>query len=163
MCTRKLPGGKKRPVSKADNLCRHLWAECLKMWESQPLVTLRLPRPVQGKLYLFYDKLLMPISRFRSSSINNTLNEIAQQIKLMLRSLISFCENRHIILKFRSHIDNVNRSLWPRGLRHEPSSLARTLGSRIRIPIKAWMFVCIYSVFVLLYEDRGLATSWSLF
>jgi hypothetical protein len=31
----------------------------------------------------------------------------------------------------------------PRGLRHELSSLARTLGSWVRIPLKAWMFgVC---------------------
>jgi hypothetical protein len=40
-------------------------------------------------------------------------------------------------------------SRWPRGLRHEPSSPARTLGSWARIPFKAWMFVCVYSVFVL--------------
>jgi hypothetical protein len=32
---------------------------------------------------------------------------------------------------------------------HEPSSLAGTLGSWVRIPLKAWMSVCIYSVFVL--------------
>jgi hypothetical protein len=37
----------------------------------------------------------------------------------------------------------------PRGLRHEPSSPARTLGSCVRIPLKAWMSVCVYSVFVL--------------
>jgi hypothetical protein len=29
-----------------------------------------------------------------------------------------------------------------RGLRHEPSSPARTLGSWVRIPLKAWMSVC---------------------
>jgi hypothetical protein len=40
------------------------------------------------------------------------------------------------------------RLQWPRGLRHEMSSPARTLGSWIRIPLKAWMFVCFYSVFV---------------
>jgi hypothetical protein len=40
------------------------------------------------------------------------------------------------------------RSEWPRGIRHEMSSLARTLGSWILIPLKAWMFVCVYSVFV---------------
>jgi hypothetical protein len=36
------------------------------------------------------------------------------------------------------------RSRWPRDL-----TLARTLGSCVRIPLKAWMFVCVYSVFVL--------------
>jgi hypothetical protein len=33
------------------------------------------------------------------------------------------------------------RSQWPRGLRHELSSLARKLGSCVRIPFKAWMSV----------------------
>jgi hypothetical protein len=43
----------------------------------------------------------------------------------------------------------------PRGLRHELSSLARTLGSWVRIPLEAWMSVCVYSVFVL---GSGIAT-----
>jgi hypothetical protein len=34
------------------------------------------------------------------------------------------------------------RSRWPRGLRHELSSLARTLESWLRIPLKAWVSVC---------------------
>jgi hypothetical protein len=34
-------------------------------------------------------------------------------------------------------------------LRHELSSFARTLGSWVRIPLDAWMSVCVYSVFVL--------------
>jgi hypothetical protein len=42
-----------------------------------------------------------------------------------------------------------SRSQWPRGLRHELSSLARTLGSWVRIPLKAWMSVCLYSVCML--------------
>jgi hypothetical protein len=40
-------------------------------------------------------------------------------------------------------------SQWPRSLRHELSSLSRTLGSWFRIPLNAWMSVCVYSVFVL--------------
>jgi hypothetical protein len=40
------------------------------------------------------------------------------------------------------------RSQWSRGLRHELSSPARTLGSWVRIPLKAWIFMCVYSVFV---------------
>jgi hypothetical protein len=40
---------------------------------------------------------------------------------------------------------------WPRGLRHEPSSPGRTLGSWVRIPLEAWMSVCVYSVFVLFF------------
>jgi hypothetical protein len=41
------------------------------------------------------------------------------------------------------------RSQWPRGLRHELSSPAQTLGSWVRIPLEAWMSGCVYSVFVL--------------
>jgi hypothetical protein len=41
------------------------------------------------------------------------------------------------------------RPQWPRGLLHEPSWLALTLGSWVRIPFEAWMFVCVYCVFVL--------------
>jgi hypothetical protein len=33
---------------------------------------------------------------------------------------------------------------------HELSSLARTVRLWVRIPLKAWMFVCIYSVCVVL-------------
>jgi hypothetical protein len=32
---------------------------------------------------------------------------------------------------------------------YELSSLSRTLGSWVQIPPKAWMSVCVYSVFVL--------------
>jgi hypothetical protein len=51
-----------------------------------------------------------------------------------------------------------SRSQWPRGLRHELSSLARTLGSWVRIPVEAWMSVCVYSVCVVLCVGSGLAT-----
>jgi hypothetical protein len=44
----------------------------------------------------------------------------------------------------------------------EPSSLAWTLGSWVRIPLKAWIFVRVYSVFMLSCVGRGLATGWSL-
>jgi hypothetical protein len=54
------------------------------------------------------------------------------------------------------------RSQWPRGLRYEMSSPAWTLGSFVRIPLEAWMFVCVYSVFVLFCVGSGLATGWSL-
>jgi hypothetical protein len=47
-------------------------------------------------------------------------------------------------------------------LRHEMSSPAWTLGSWVRIPLEAWMFVWVYSVFVLSCVSSGLATGWSL-
>jgi hypothetical protein len=44
---------------------------------------------------------------------------------------------------------HTGRSRWSRGLRHEPSSPAQTLGSWVPIPLNAWMSVSVYSVFVL--------------
>jgi hypothetical protein len=46
-------------------------------------------------------------------------------------------------------VENLCRSQWPCGLSHELSSLVRTLGSWVGIPLKAGMFVCVYSVFLL--------------
>jgi hypothetical protein len=45
--------------------------------------------------------------------------------------------------------ENTGPSQWSRGLRHEPSSPARTRRSWVRIPLEAWMSVCVYSVSVL--------------
>jgi hypothetical protein len=41
-----------------------------------------------------------------------------------------------------------SRTQWTRGQRHEPSWPARTLGSWVRIPLEAWMSMCVYSVCV---------------
>jgi hypothetical protein len=41
------------------------------------------------------------------------------------------------------HLCRQGRSQWPRGLRHEMSSPARTPGPWVRIPLKAWMFAFI--------------------
>jgi hypothetical protein len=45
-------------------------------------------------------------------------------------------------------LSKICQSQWPRALRHELSSPARTLASWVRISHKAWMSVCVYSVFV---------------
>jgi hypothetical protein len=37
-----------------------------------------------------------------------------------------------------------------RAVSYELSSLPSSLGSLVRIPLKAWMSVCVYSMFVLL-------------
>jgi hypothetical protein len=58
-------------------------------------------------------------------------------------------------------MQKIGRARWPRGLRYELSSPARTLGSWVRIPLEAWMSVCIYSVFVFCYVCSGLKTGWS--
>jgi hypothetical protein len=52
-------------------------------------------------------------------------------------------------------MDVLGRSHWPRGLRRR-SAAAWLLGSRVRIPLGAWMFVsCVYYV-VLSCVGRGL-------
>jgi hypothetical protein len=56
-------------------------------------------------------------------------------------------------------LEDYCRSQWPRCLRHELYSPARTLGSWVPIPLEAWMFLYIYSVFVLSCVGSGLATA----
>jgi hypothetical protein len=55
--------------------------------------------------------------------------------------------NRSIWLK--------SRSQWPRGLRHEPSSATRIMGSWHRIPLVVWMSVRLFCVCVVLCVSRG--------
>jgi hypothetical protein len=62
------------------------------------------------------------------------------------------------ISAFCTHRLFMRGSQWLRGLRHELSSLARTLGSWVRIPLQAWMSVCVYSVCVVLHVGSRLAT-----
>jgi hypothetical protein len=51
------------------------------------------------------------------------------------------------------------RSQCPRGLSHELSSLARILGSWVRIPLEAWISVHAFILFyVVLCVGNGLAT-----
>jgi hypothetical protein len=55
---------------------------------------------------------------------------------LMAWCVIKFSTGRALSFFCRYHCD-VCRSQWPCGLRHELSSLARTLGSWLRIPLEA--------------------------
>jgi hypothetical protein len=55
----------------------------------------------------------------------------------------------------------ISRSQWPRCLRNELSSLARTLGSWVPISLKAWIPMCLFYVGVVLCVGRGLVTGWS--
>jgi hypothetical protein len=73
--------------------------------------------------------------------------------------LIKIMPKLKFILKYATR----NRSQWPHGLRHELSSLVRTLGSWVRIPLKAWMSVLCAFILCLCCScvGRGLATGWS--
>jgi hypothetical protein len=62
----------------------------------------------------------------------------------------SLCNCKNATKIFFENIPLILRpSQWLHGLRHELSSPAQTLGSCVRIPLEAWMFVCVYSVFLL--------------
>jgi hypothetical protein len=52
--------------------------------------------------------------------------------------------NKESMLKVFIGIPKSSRSQWLRGLRHELSSPARTLGSWVQIPLEAWMSVCAF-------------------
>jgi hypothetical protein len=45
------------------------------------------------------------------------------------------------VFKMSEHMVPIRRSQWPRGLRRR-SAAAWLLGSRVQIPLRAWMFVC---------------------
>jgi hypothetical protein len=60
------------------------------------------------------------------------LPEIAVEVEIAIK------------LRFRMLRCFRSRSRWPRSLRHDLSSPARTLGSWIRIPLEAWMSVCAF-------------------
>jgi hypothetical protein len=55
------------------------------------------------------------------------------------------CLRNLTMIHFTLRDDNqgTSRSQWPRGLRRELSSPARTLGSCVRIPLKKCMSVCV--------------------
>jgi hypothetical protein len=86
------------------------------------------------------------------------ITERKPKIRTRLRSTekITYWFQDFIIINYWSH-----RSQWMRGLRHELSLLSRTLGSWVRITLKAWMSVCVYSMFVLSCIRSGLTTGWS--
>jgi hypothetical protein len=92
---------------------------------SQPVVRIPTANPPHSLVMMF----CKPFSFRRERSFCNCKN--TNKI---------FVENIPLILR---------RSQWPRGLRNELSSPAQTLGSWVRIPLEAWMFVCVHSVFVL--------------
>jgi hypothetical protein len=53
MSTRNLPGGKKRPARRADNLTAICEPIVYKMWEPQPLTTLRASKACRGENFTF--------------------------------------------------------------------------------------------------------------
>jgi hypothetical protein len=87
---------------------------------------------------------------------------ISQQDTLIRFRIINYWNREHLSnLPCIFPYINLYRSQCPRGLKHDLSSLARSLGSWVRIPLNAWMTVCVYSVFMLSCVGSDLATGWS--
>jgi hypothetical protein len=91
--------------------------------------------PVFGRLLfdIYIISLCSKIKRHRFLlSVNDT--RYLSFILLLLLRVSSFALRHLLCAKLEYRL-----SQWPRGLRHELSSLARTLGSWAEIPLKAWM------------------------
>jgi hypothetical protein len=72
--------------------------------------------------------------------------------------LVEVSEDRvinEILIRKKEH---VCRSQLPRCIRHEMSLPVRTMGSWVRIPLKAWLSLCLSFVSVLPCIGIGLAT-----
>jgi hypothetical protein len=96
--------------------------------------------PVHSLLYLD------TMYRLRLKSV---LRQTTNRNYIYIASAFSACysEHNHNVSYLGVHTrerKSIGRSQWPRGLRP-----ARTLRSCVRISFKAWIFVCVYSVFVL--------------
>jgi hypothetical protein len=94
-------------------------------------------------------------SSFMSHSIDLLrLNNIFKEIGTSWLNIFSWLDERVLGVT----INSLCRSQWPCGLRYELSSLARTLGSWVRIPLKASVSVCVYCVCDVLCVVSGIVT-----
>jgi hypothetical protein len=92
MSTRNLPWGKKWPASRADKLAA-ICAECLKMWEPQPLATLRASTACTGIT------LPLPYLTYKNININRGSKRISGKktnfnYKLQMRIIEQIFESR---------------------------------------------------------------------
>jgi hypothetical protein len=98
-------------------------------------------------------------SSYRSQTTKDIQENGRERCRFWLQILLT---NPALLTELAVFVCSVSltcRSQWPNGLRHEMSSPTRKLRSLVRIPLKAWMSLSVYSVFVL---GSGLATGWSL-
>jgi hypothetical protein len=109
-------------------------------------VTYLIPLPTSGKL----DRIL-----YRPTVYMTCIEHDVNPNYLLIQNLSNVAWSRYGVFRLRILVNFVqdlriwSRSLCPRGLRHKLTSLDRTLGSWVRIPLTACMSVCVYSVFVL--------------
>jgi hypothetical protein len=105
-----------------------------------------------------------PKARALLGIFSSLLTLMTYRKELLFTALISNISPTDLTVPpgFGNPIPNLRQSQWSRGLRHEPSSPARTLRSWVRIPFEAGMSLCVYSVCVVLCGSSGLATGWFL-
>jgi hypothetical protein len=151
-------------------LCNHIHCTCAKADVRQKKSDNTNRRADYNERLLFYVICMCLIGLHKSDDITRTItlsvitvgrvhciySNLKQQLTLFPNTL-SLCSSHNVrdqvSYPFKTTGKNTvlyilifSRSQWPRGLRHELSSLPRTLGSWVRIPLKAWMSVCVYSV-----------------
>jgi hypothetical protein len=75
-----------------------------------------------------------------------------------------FCQ-KYLILKyeyFQNLVTKIlNLPITVVALRHDMSSPAPIMWTRVRIPLEAWMYVCFHSMSMLFCVGSGLASGWS--
>jgi hypothetical protein len=103
-----------------------------------------------NRSYMNYDRLV--ISQLTKQTI----------FKILGHNICSSCGNKFVKRYFRVQYYVISRSQWPRGLRHELSTAARTPGSWVQNSTPV-MDVCIhlFCLCAVLCVGRGLATGWS--
>jgi hypothetical protein len=116
------------------------------------------------KLHISYAKFLNDVivtdrtdgqrTGLKSSTVASCINircNYAQKFNKWAGKLTSVSQSVCLLLRNMNNENAISlkgRSRWPRVQRREMSSSARTLGSWVRIKFKAWIFVCVHSVFV---------------
>jgi hypothetical protein len=115
--------------------------------------------PVTSTSWLCFDKPWIH-SRLRFKDAWNTCQNtftFSESRRGVLKVLLSlkFCR---IVIKL---VVIMPTTVAARSKACEPSSPDRILGPWVRIPLKAWMSVCVFCVCVVLCVGSGFATGWS--
>jgi hypothetical protein len=71
------------------------------------------------------------------------MTNVIKSSDITLLRLLSMSQMLFIVFIYRADDSGLG------SLRHEPTPPALTLGWWVRIPLEAWMSVCVYSAFVL--------------
>jgi hypothetical protein len=87
MSTRNHPGGKKRPARRADNLTAICEPIVYKMWEPQPLTTLRASKACRGENFTFLIRLIYMDcdgKYFQTSKLSDFFGHLMVRIRFLV-------------------------------------------------------------------------------